>query len=90
MTRVTTQINMNMTMHRRTDSIGLVRFLTAALMLVFGFRGPLSGTVDVESLYAAETVTVSGHSLMKKDTQPSNRTEGLATIAAAEPILSRK
>lgn len=87
MTRVTTQINMNMTMHRRTDSICLAKSLTTALMLVFGFWGPLSGTVDVESLYAAETVTASGHSLIKKDTPPSNRTEGLATIAATEPIL---
>ena len=85
MTRVTTHINM--TMQRRTDSIVVGKSLGAALMLVFGFRGLVSGMVDVASLYAAETVTASGHSLMKSDSYRGSGTEGLATIAAAEPIL---
>ena len=85
MTRVTTHINM--TMQRRTDSIVVGKSLGAALMLVFGFQGLVSGTVDVASLYAAEIVTASGHSLMKSDSYRGSGTEGLATIAAAEPIL---
>ena len=85
MTRATTHINM--TMQRRTDSIVVGKSLGAALMLVFGFQGLVSGTVDVASLYAAETVTASGHSLMKSDSHRGSGTEGLATIAAAEPIL---
>jgi hypothetical protein len=59
-------------MQRRTDSIVIAKSLGTVLMLVFGFQGLVSGTVDVASLYAAETGTVSGHSLMK---------------AAGEPIL---
>ena len=63
MTRVTTQLNM--TMQRRTDSIVIAKFLGMALMLVLGFQGLVSGTGDVAPLYAAETGTVSGHSLME-------------------------
>jgi hypothetical protein len=45
-------------------------------MLVFGFQGLVSGTVDVASLYAAEIVTASGHSLMKSDSYRGSGTEG--------------
>ena len=88
MTRVTTHINM--TMQRQTDSIVVGKSLGASLLLVFGFRGLVSGTVDVASLYAAEIVTASGHSLMKSDSYRGSGTEGLATIAARNPSLSRR
>lgn len=87
MTRVTTQISMNMTMQRRTDSIVIAKSLGRALVLAFGFQGLVSGTVDVASLYAAEPGMGSQHSLMKADSHRGSRTEGLAIIAAGEPIL---
>ena len=89
MTHGTTQINMNMTMtvRGRTDSVVLTKSLGTVLMLVFGFLGLVSGTVDVAPLYAAETGAASGHLLMKFDSHRGSRTKGLVTIAAAEPIL---
>lgn len=56
-------------------------------MLVFGFQGFDSGTMNVTSLYASETATASGNSLKKSDSHRGSRIEGLAAIAAAEPIL---
>ena len=85
MTRVTTRINM--TMKRRTDSIVIGKFLGTALVLAFGFQGLVSGTVDVAFLYAAEPGMASQHSLMNEDSHRGSRTEGLAIIAAGEPIL---
>lgn len=85
MTRLATHVKI--TMQCRTNSIAIGKSLGAALVLAFGFQGLVSGSVDVASLYAAETVTASGNSLMKSVSHRGSRAEGLATIAAAEPIL---
>jgi len=85
MTRVTTRINM--TMPRRTDSIVIAKSLGRVLVLAFGIQGLVSGTVDVASLHAAETVAASGNLLMKSDSHRGSYSEGRATIAAADSIL---
>ena len=87
MTRVTTQIRMNMTMHRRTGSIVIAKSIGRAFVLAFGFQGLVLGMVDVTFLYAAEPGLASQHSLMKADSHRSSRTEGLVINAAGEPIL---
>ena len=87
MTRVTTQVRMNMTMHRRTDFIVVAKSIGRALVLAFGFQGLVFGTVDVASLNAAESGMGSQHSLMKADSHQGSRTEGLAIIADGKPIL---
>jgi uncharacterized protein (DUF1800 family) len=56
-------------------------------MLVIGFQGFDSGAIDVASLYASETATASGHSLIKSDSYSGSRAEGLAVIPTVEPIL---
>ena len=78
---------MNMTMHRRTDSIVIAKSLGRAFVLAFGFQGLVLGTVDVAFLYAAEPGLASQHSLMKSDSHRGSRTEGLVINAAGEPIL---
>ena len=74
-------------MQRRTDSIVIAKSLGRALVLAFGFQGLVSGTVDLASLNAAEPGMAFQHSLMKVDSHRGSRTEGLAIIAAGEPIL---
>jgi uncharacterized protein (DUF1800 family) len=74
-------------MQRLTNSFVLKKSFAAAGVLVFGFQLLLFGTVDVVSLYAAETITASGSSLMKSDSGQGSRTEGFVAIVAAEPIL---
>ena len=56
-------------------------------MLVIGFQGFDSGAIDVASLYASETATASGHSLIKSDSYSGSRAEGLVVIPTVEPIL---
>lgn len=87
MTRITTQISMNLRMQRRTDSIVIAKFLGTAFVPAFGFQGLVSGTVDVAVLYAAEPGMASQHSLMNADRHRGSRTEGLAIIATGNPIL---
>jgi len=85
MTRVTTRIHM--TTQRWTDSFFIAQSLGTALVLAFGFQGLVFNTMDVATLYAAETGMASGHSLIKADSHRGSRAEGLAAIDAAEPIL---
>lgn len=56
-------------------------------MLVCGFQGFDHATMNVASLYAAETVAASGTVLMKSDSHRGSRPEGMATIAAANSLL---
>jgi len=85
MTRVVAQGSMKRTRRRQIESIRITKSFGTAVVLAFGFHGLVSGVVGVTSLYASETVTESGHSLMKSDGNRNN--EGLATIAGTKPSL---
>ena len=87
MTRGRTQANRNMAMHSGTHSNRISMSLGMALILVFGFQGLVFGSGHVAPLFAAETGTVSGHSLMKSDSHRGSGMEALVTIAAGEPRL---
>jgi hypothetical protein len=87
MTRGTTQLNRNMATQSGTSSNRISKSFGMALILVFGFQGLVFGTGHVAPLFAAETSTTSGFSLMKSDSHRASRMEGLVPNTEAEPRL---